>query len=181
MSAPVLLASVLAGLTAAMPAVALAQHAGGGSHEADGPAHVAIHATAVDPPRIAVLVGEGVEWLNASVREHTVTSRDGLFDSDRLGPGRRFSHTFASAGSFAYYCRIHPYITGTVDVANVLLRAAGGPVVRGDALVLEGRGRPDGGPVTIQRDSGGGFAPVATVARASDGSFAARLTAEASA
>ena len=139
------------------------------------PANVVIRATAVDPPRITALAGEHVEWLNASVRDHTATSRDGLFDSGPIGPGRRFGHTFAAAGSFGYYCRIHPFITGTVDVANVLLRAPAGPVVRGDALMLEGRARPAGGPITLERDLGSGFVAVATVARAADGSFSLRV------
>jgi len=175
-------AILLAALAAATPAVALAQHGDDGSHDAAEPAQVAIRTTAVDPSRIAVLVGEHVTWVNVSIREHTITSRDGLFNSERIGPNRRFGHTFASAGSFAYYCRIHPFITGVVDATHVLLRAAGGGrLVRGDELTLEGRARPGGGPVTIERDLGSGFAPVATVARASDGSFSAKLTVDASA
>ena len=54
----------------------------------------------VDPPRVAVLVGDRGEWQNVSIREHTITSRDALFDSDRLGPNGRFSYTFAGGGSF---------------------------------------------------------------------------------
>lgn len=181
MSLRVRVACLLAALAAATPAVALAQHADGGSQDAGGVAQVAIRTTAVDPARTTVLVGERVQWLNVSLREHTVTSRDGLFDSDRLRPGGRFGYTFASAGSFAYYCRIHPFITGAIDATRVLLRAVGGRLVRGEQLVLEGRTQPGGGPVTIERDLGSGFTPVATVPRASDGSFSARLTVDASA
>jgi len=181
MSVRLRLASLLAALAAATPAAALAQHLDDGSHDAGEPAQVAIRATAVDPSRIAVLVGERVTWVNASIREHTVTSRDGLFDSDRIGPNRRFGHTFVSAGSFAYYCRIHPGITGSVDVAQVLLHARAARLARGDELMLEGRARAGGGPVTIERDPGSGFAPLAMVIPASDGSFGARLTADVSA
>ncbi len=188
MSAPRLrLASVLAALAAAVPAVALAQpgsdgvHRGGNGQDPGEPPLVAISATAMDPSRVGVLAGEPVAWVNASIREHTVTSRDGLFDSSRLRPGGRFAHTFTGAGSFAYFCRIHPNIQGTVDVADVLLHAHAARLVRGDEIALDGRTHPGDEAVTIERDSGGGFAPVATVPRAAGGSFSARLVADASA
>lgn len=148
---------------------------------ASGGGQVVIRATEVDPQRVTVLVGERVEWHNVSTREHTVTSSEGLFESGPFGPNRRFSQTFASDGTFAYFCRIHPSITGTVEVAHVLLRAPAGAVVTGDALTLEGRAAPGGGPVTIEREAGDTFAPVTTVERAADGSFSARLGADASA
>ncbi|MDQ3630192.1 MAG: hypothetical protein M3417_02725 [Actinomycetota bacterium] len=187
MSARPRLAGLLAALGTAMPAVALAQQGGDGSHGggdtrgANEPLQVAISATAVDPSRVTVLVGESVEWVNASIREHTVTSRDGLFDSPRLRPGGRFGHTFTRAGSFAYFCRIHPNIEGTADVADVLMHTHASQLVRGDELKLDGRTHPGDGPVTIERDPGTGFATVATVPRARDGSFSARLAADASA
>jgi plastocyanin len=173
------LGGVLAAATIAMPAVAtaVAQHdaAPDGAHAA---AQVVIRTTAVDPMRATALTGEQVQWLNVSVREHTVTSADGLFDSDRLRSGRRFAHTFETPGSFAYYCRIHPFIQGSVDVADVLLHGPAGPVVRGDELMLEGRAHPGARTVAIERDSGAGFEPVATLAAADDGAFRTRLTAE---
>ncbi|MBA2346982.1 MAG: hypothetical protein H0V81_01685, partial [Solirubrobacterales bacterium] len=137
--------SLLAGLGAVLPGVALAQQDHDGPHPpsgGDGPPRVAVSATAVDPKRVGVLAGERVEWVNASIRQHTITAREGQFDSPRLRPGQRFSHPFAAAGSFAYYCRIHPNITGIVDVANVLLHASASRLVRGDAVALAGRVRP---------------------------------------
>jgi plastocyanin len=168
-------------VAAALPAVALAQHPGETAPVPQAGAQVVIRQSAVDPLRITALAGEEVQWLNASLREHTVTSRDGLFDSGRISPGRRFGYTFAATGSFGYFCRIHPFIAGVVDVANVLLHPPAGSVVRGDALMLEGRARPAALPVTIERDAGGGFAPVASVARAADGTFAAQVLADATA
>lgn len=179
------LAASIVALAAAFPAVALAQqHGGDDAHEggaAGEPAAVAISATAVDPSRLSILVGDRVGWVNASLREHTVTSRDGLFDSPRLRPGGRFGHVFPGAGSFSYYCRIHPSITGTVDVAALLLRSPGGQAVRGEALVLTGRAQRGSAPITIERDAGSGFTSIATAAPAADGAFEARLTADASA
>lgn len=173
------LAAVAAAAPAVAVAVAVAQEPGSASSAGAG--RVVIRATEVDPQRLTVLVGERVEWLNASIREHTVSSDDGLFDSGPFGSNRLFGHTFATEGSFSYRCRIHPNITGVVDVAYVLLRAPAGAVVTGDALTLEGRAAPGGGPVTIEREVGDAFAPVTTVARAADGSFGARFGADASA
>jgi plastocyanin len=33
-----------------------------------------------------------------------------------IGPGRTFSRTFQTAGSFQYHCSIHPGMVGTVSV-----------------------------------------------------------------
>jgi len=170
------LVGLLAALGTAAPAMALAQSSEP-AHGANAPGQVFITTAAVDPQRMAVLTGERVTWLNTSIREHTVTSADALFDSDRLRAGGRFSYAFESPGSFAYYCRIHPFIQGEVDVANVLLLAGAGPLIRGDELMLEGRALPREMPVTIERDTGSGFEPVATAALAPDGSFRARLAA----
>ncbi|MDQ3678662.1 MAG: hypothetical protein M3401_17995 [Actinomycetota bacterium] len=177
MSGAIRRALLLVVLTAALPAAALAQHMTGAPPASGNGADVVVQHSAVDPRRVTVLVGERVGWLNASVRTHTVTSQDGLFDSDRLGPARRFSYTFNSTGSFSYFCRIHPFITGTVNVASLLLHPAG-RLHRGEPLALRGRGKPGGGPVTIEQDVGAGFAPLVTVPRAMDGSFGAQLTAD---
>jgi plastocyanin len=39
------------------------------------------------------------------------------FESGTLGPGASFLHTFTTAGTYAYHCRIHSGMTGTVIVA----------------------------------------------------------------
>ncbi|MGH2917901.1 MAG: hypothetical protein ACRDLS_04775 [Solirubrobacteraceae bacterium] len=177
MSGAIRRALLLVALAAALPAAALAQHMEGAPHASENAADVVIGQAAVDPAHVSVLVGERVGWRNGSIRTHTVTSKDGLFDSDRIGPGRRYSHAFSSAGSFGYFCRIHPFIRGTVDVATLLLHPVDA-VVRGEPLTLDGRGKAGSGPVGIERDVGAGFAPFVTVPRAPDGSFATQLTAE---
>lgn len=170
----------LAGVAAATAvAVAVAQEPGNAASA--GGEQVVVRATEMVPQRVTILVGERVEWLNVSTREHTVSSDDGLFESGPFGSNRRFSYTFATEGSFSYLCRIHPNMTGAVDVAYVLLRAPASAVVSGDALRLEGRAAPGDGPVTIEREAAGAFAPETTVAPAADGAFSARLVADASA
>lgn len=183
MSAAVRRSLLLVTLAAALPATALAQHgdghapppAGGGSG-----ATVVMEHAAFAPMHVSVLVGERVEWVNGSGRSHTVVSASAGFDSGRVGVDRSWGHTFPARGTFSYVCTLHRGMTGTVDVAGLLLRPLGA-VVRGEPLGLGGRGLPGGGPVTIERQSGAGFAPVSTVPRAADGSFHAPLASDSSA
>ncbi len=67
-------------------------------------------------PAITVSVGTTVTWTNNDSTSHTVTADDGSFKSDPLGAGATFSQTFATAGTFAYHCTIHPTMTGSVTV-----------------------------------------------------------------
>jgi len=76
---------------------------------------------AFDPPNIVVAPGTTVTWVNADRAPHTVTATDpaGAFDSGTLRPGQSFSFTFTQPGTtYAYYCAIHPSMTGTVTVAG---------------------------------------------------------------
>ena len=43
-------------------------------------------------------------------------ARDGLFDSGSLPADGTFTYTFSQAGTFEYYCTIHPYMEGKVVV-----------------------------------------------------------------
>ena len=68
------------------------------------------------PATLTVPVGTTVTWTNNDSAGHTVTADDGSFSSDTLGSGATFSQTFATAGTFAYHCKIHPSMTATVTV-----------------------------------------------------------------
>jgi hypothetical protein len=128
-----------------------------------------------------VLAGDTVSWQNQSLRTHTVTSRDGLFGSPQIGLSGGFSNKFPTAGMFAYYCQIHAFMTGEVDVYPVLLSGPADPVSRGAQVPLDGRAEPGTSSVEIQADSGSGFAPVATAAVDGAGIFHAAVPATASA
>ncbi len=60
--------------------------------------------------------GGKVSWINKDTTAHTVTSTTGLFDSGTSGVGSTWSHTFTTAGTYPYYCTIHPMMTGTIVV-----------------------------------------------------------------
>jgi plastocyanin len=58
-----------------------------------------------------------VTFHNAGKVAHTVTARDGSFDAT-VGAGASATITFAHAGTFAYYCKFHPAMTGSVTVVG---------------------------------------------------------------
>lgn len=68
------------------------------------------------PKDLEVAVGTQVTWTNDSDAAHTVTADDDSFTSVELGEGETYSRTFDTAGTFAYHCEIHTYMTGTVTV-----------------------------------------------------------------
>jgi plastocyanin len=77
---------------------------------------VTIENIAFSPANITVAAGTTVTWTNKDPVTHTVTSDTGIFDSGNLSPGSNFSHTFNDKGTFAYHCKIHTSMHGTVTV-----------------------------------------------------------------
>jgi plastocyanin len=67
---------------------------------------------------VKVKVGEIVTWINDDSGRHTVTSKDGVFDSGMMGKGQSFSFTFDKAGEYSYHCEPHPSMVGTVVVTE---------------------------------------------------------------
>lgn len=61
-------------------------------------------------------VGTTVTWTNRDDVPHTVTSSTKLFKSPALDTGEAFSYTFKEAGTFEYYCSMHPRMTGKIVV-----------------------------------------------------------------
>ena len=68
------------------------------------------------PQAETVPVGTTVTWTNRDDIPHTVVSTDGVFKSKALDTDEKFSYTFAKAGTFAYFCSIHPKMTGKIVV-----------------------------------------------------------------
>ena len=75
-----------------------------------------------DPASAKVKTSTTVTWTNDDTLPHTVTSGNvdtgpsGEFDSGIVMGGGSFTHTFDKAGSFDYYCALHPYMIGQVIV-----------------------------------------------------------------
>ncbi len=68
------------------------------------------------PATVEVPAGTKVIWTNQDKAHHSVISDTGLFGSSPLKQGEKFSHTFSGAGTYAYHCGYHAYMTGVVVV-----------------------------------------------------------------
>lgn len=69
-----------------------------------------------NPQQITVKAGDTVIWTNSDDIPHTVTSKTGAFRSKALDTDDKFSFTFATQGIFAYFCALHPHMTGSIVV-----------------------------------------------------------------
>ena len=76
------------------------------------------------PYMVTIDVGGEVMWNNIDAMAHTVTAgtpTEGVsehFDSGLVAPGAMFSHEFTEAGTFDYFCMVHPWMTGAVMVSS---------------------------------------------------------------
>ena len=68
------------------------------------------------PQAITVPVGTTVTWTNSDDIPHTAVSTDGVFKSRVMDTDEKFSYTFTKAGTYPYYCTIHPKMTGKIVV-----------------------------------------------------------------
>jgi plastocyanin len=68
------------------------------------------------PPELTVAVGTTVKWVNHDDIPHLVVNKDKAFRSKALDTDDWFSYTFASAGTFDYFCALHPHMVGKVIV-----------------------------------------------------------------
>ncbi len=70
------------------------------------------------PATTTIHVGDTITWTNTGSAPHTATARNGSFDTGILNKGQSASHTFTQAGTFAYYCTVHPFMKGTIVVTG---------------------------------------------------------------
>ena len=74
------------------------------------------------PSEVTIKVGATVTWSNDDSAAHTVTSGtptdgpDSTFDSSLFMAGTTFTHTFDKAGEYNYFCMVHPWMTGKIQV-----------------------------------------------------------------
>jgi len=73
---------------------------------------------AYGPDPVIVQVGGKVTWQNEDTAPHTATADDGSFDTGTIEQGKIGSATFKEAGTFPYFCEIHPTMHGTVEVVE---------------------------------------------------------------
>jgi plastocyanin len=88
-------------------------------------AEVEIDQFAFVPQRIRVKAGTTVTWINDDDAPHTITSSSKLFKSKALDTEDKFAFTFTTPGTYAYFCSLHPHMTGVVVVEAVTGANAG--------------------------------------------------------
>ena len=69
------------------------------------------------PAKLEVKAGTQVTWINQDDVPHNIVSSEGkTLKSPVLDTDQKFSYTFATAGTYPYYCGLHPKMTGKVIV-----------------------------------------------------------------
>jgi plastocyanin len=68
------------------------------------------------PQELTIPVGTTVKWVNHDDIPHSVVDRNKAFRSKALDTDDSFSYTFASAGTFDYFCGLHPHMVGKITV-----------------------------------------------------------------
>jgi plastocyanin len=67
------------------------------------------------PADVTAKVGDTIEWTNGDFVDHTATAKDGTWDL-AIPAGKTAHLRLAMPGTIAYYCKIHPNMTGTIHV-----------------------------------------------------------------
>ncbi|MBP1763616.1 MAG: Copper-binding protein [Firmicutes bacterium] len=75
---------------------------------------IIIQDASFQPDEITIQKGETIIWINKDSAGHTV--RGSFFYSGLLREGQSFQQTFNEAGTFDYYCTLHPSMNGRVIV-----------------------------------------------------------------
>jgi plastocyanin len=90
-----------------------------GGGDATAAAEVTIERSRFEPRELTVAPGTEVSFENLDLATHTVTAADGSdldFDSGSLGQGDVFTQTFDEAGTYDYFCEVHPTMRASVSV-----------------------------------------------------------------
>lgn len=77
---------------------------------------VSIVEFAYDPDPVVIEEGGKVIWVNRDSAPHTATADDGSFDTGTIATDKLKSESFKQAGTYTYFCEIHPDMHGTIEV-----------------------------------------------------------------
>jgi plastocyanin len=105
-------------LGAALLAAALAAAGLSSARAADGEATVKIDNFTFEPAQLTVKPGTTVTWINEDDIPHTVVATNKTFRSKALDTDDKFSFAFTTAGTYEYFCSLHPHMKATVIVGE---------------------------------------------------------------
>jgi plastocyanin len=95
----------------------LSGNGGATAQSAATPNTVNIKNFSFSPNPITVKAGVPIIVVNDDNVTHTFTANGGAFGTGDVGSGHRDRVTVGRAGTYAYHCEIHPFMTGTVRVS----------------------------------------------------------------
>ena len=103
-------------LPLALVAVSLLHPTRARGEDKASPAEVRVDNFSFGPETLTVPANSTVTWVNKDDVPHVIASNDGLFKSKALDTDDKFSFTFDKAGTYSYYCSIHPKMVGKIVV-----------------------------------------------------------------
>ena len=68
------------------------------------------------PDSVTIPAGSVVKFVQDDETPHTVTAADGSFDSGNLNQKQSWTHAFAKAGTYNYFCTYHTYMKAKIIV-----------------------------------------------------------------
>jgi plastocyanin len=71
---------------------------------------------AYSPAVLTIPAGTKVTWINRDDVPHTVTAADRQFNSGALDTDGQYSRVFSQAGTYSYFCALHPHMKGKIIV-----------------------------------------------------------------
>ncbi|NUS65193.1 MAG: cupredoxin family copper-binding protein, partial [Saccharothrix sp.] len=138
---------------------------------------VTISGYAYSPATLSVSVGDTVTWTNQDTAPHNVvvTSGPEKFTSPTLQKGQSFAFTFTKAGSYQYYCSLHPDMKASITVAGSATTTTAPPATTTTAPPTGGH--PTTHPTTTTTAPPAGEPPAACVPKETLEPFIAHLKA----
>jgi plastocyanin len=110
-------ASLAIALPVALALILVLQPTRARSEEAkSSPTEVRVDNFSFGPETLTVPTNSTVTWVNKDDVPHVIASNEGLFKSKALDTDDKYSYTFTKAGTYSYYCSIHPKMVGKIVV-----------------------------------------------------------------
>ena len=145
---------------------------------------VSIKRSSFSPATVTIVAGDTIRWRNEDTRNHQIVATTGTFASPILGPGRTYSFTFDSAGTYRYRDALVPTTVGTIKVAGappaVTLATSLPQITYGTRITLSGQINSKKAGENVQLNylpyGQGSEAVLATVITGDDGVFTFNVT-----
>lgn len=117
MSKQLCFSGLVVALSMALAAVLIVRPTQAKSEDAKvSPTEVRVDNFTFGPDTLTVPVNSTVTWINKDDVPHVIASSDGVFKSKALDTDDKYSYTFSKAGTYPYYCSIHPKMVGKIVV-----------------------------------------------------------------